>query len=388
MKTFSTKQEFIDVISGITNDGSVILSLKGGKPDIPKEKQFPYVEIAKDLDLETAISNLPTTLRYELITEGYEFLLDGLKFEELDGPDDYWPGRMTSYILRNFPQYEPLVDWSKLKNNYLVMVLNDQPQFVSKVDFNKINERFLSELIAKKPEYADHIDFNRFNTPENAGFWVAILSKQPQFAVKCNWSLISESDKATLTIKIPSIDSIIETNDFKLAGQNQFINNSRSNEDEQLMDDEREKSSWKVIEKINPKVAAFCQIFIAEKEKQNFSITKSTNEQIIISADYPKADESTSYHFDITTSGCEFYFESRNKGVYIEVLNGFGDFDNYFSENKQHGSVIAQILREKYSETFSDIIDSGEDSQIDEDFNIYFIENFVHYILNNVFVEE
>ncbi len=205
MKTFSTKEEFIDVISGITNDGSVILSLKGGKLDIPKEKQFPYVEIAKDLDLETAISNLPTTLRFELITEGYEFLLDGLKFEELDGPDDYWPGRMTSYILRNFPQYEPHVDWSKLKNNYLVMVLNDQPQFVSKVDFTKINERFLSELIAKKPEYADHVDFNRFNTPENAGFWVVILSKQPQFADKCNWSLISEDDKTILKTKYPDI---------------------------------------------------------------------------------------------------------------------------------------------------------------------------------------
>jgi hypothetical protein len=205
MKTFNSKEEFIDVISGITNDGSVIISLKGGKPDIPKEKQFPYVEIAKGYDLEKAISNLPTTLRFELITEGYEFLLEDLKFNELDGLDDYWPGRMTSYILRNFPQYEPHVDWGKLKNNYLVMVLNDQPQFIDKVDFNKINERFLSELIAKKPEYAENIDFNRFNTPENAGFWVGILSKQPQFADKCNWDLISEPDKATILGNQPNI---------------------------------------------------------------------------------------------------------------------------------------------------------------------------------------
>lgn len=205
MKTFNSKEDFINVISAITIDGSVFISLKGGKPDIPTEKQFPYVKIAKEYDLETAIANLPTTLRFELITEGYEFLLDGLNFNELDSANDYWPGRMTSYILRKFPQYEPKVDWSKLKNNYLVMVLNDQPQFVNKVDFTKINERFLSELIVKKPEYAENIDFNRFNTLENAGLWVGILLKQPQFSDKCNWSLISETDKATILDRQPNI---------------------------------------------------------------------------------------------------------------------------------------------------------------------------------------
>lgn len=204
-KEFNSKDEFIAVISGITKDGSVIMDMKGGVPNVPKEKQFDYVAKAKELSLEDGVANLPTALRFELIKEGYEFLLEGLRFEELDGPSDYWPGRMTSYILRNFPEYEPKVNWDKLKNNFLLMVLLDQPQFINKIDFTKLNERTLSDLIIKKPEYAEYIDFNKLNTPEGSQFWFSILKKQPQFADKCNWSLLNDNQRADLVKLHPDI---------------------------------------------------------------------------------------------------------------------------------------------------------------------------------------
>ena len=146
--------------------------------------------------------------------------------------------------------------------------------------------------------------------------------------------------------------------------------------------------TWNDIEKLNPKVAAYCSNFMNEKSKDHFTFVRISNDHIRISANFPKAENSTSYHFDITHTDCEFYFISREKWIYIEILNSFDDFENYFIEEEENGSIIARILREKYRETFADLINAGEDTQIDEDFNLYFIENFVNYILNNVYIEE
>lgn len=205
-KKFNSKEEFVNVIGSITKDGSVIMDLKGGVPDVPKEKQYPFVEQAKEMELYEALDKMPTALRFDLIKLGYTDLLENLNFEELDGVGDYWPGRMTSYILRFFPQYESKVDWSKLKNTWLVQVLVDQPQFFDKADFKKIDVRSSAELISKMPELAVHFDMSNFNTAENSQFWFKILDKQPQFATRCDWSLINDYQKNLLKEKHPNIE--------------------------------------------------------------------------------------------------------------------------------------------------------------------------------------
>jgi hypothetical protein len=146
--------------------------------------------------------------------------------------------------------------------------------------------------------------------------------------------------------------------------------------------------TWNDVSQINPKVSTFCSIFINDKAKEDFVLLKISDGHVRISAIFPKAENSTSYHFDITHNDCEFYFISREKWIYIEILNSLDDFENYFVEEEENGSMIARILREKYRETFADLINAGGDTQIDEDFNLYFIENFVNYILNNVYIEE
>jgi hypothetical protein len=195
---FNSKEEFLSLIASIAKDGSVIMDLKGGLPNVPKEKQYPFVQQAMKMELSEALDKMPTALRFDLIKLGYSDLIDNLNFEELDGEGDYWPGRMTSYILRFFPQYEPKADWSKLKNTWLVQVLIDQPQFLSKVDFKKIDVRSSADLISKMPELSVHFDMASFNTVENSQFWYKILEKQPQFASQCDWSLINDYQKNKL----------------------------------------------------------------------------------------------------------------------------------------------------------------------------------------------
>jgi hypothetical protein len=146
--------------------------------------------------------------------------------------------------------------------------------------------------------------------------------------------------------------------------------------------------NWKSLEEINPQLVVFCSDFISTKDKQEFKIETIEGGISRISATFPKADDSTSYYFDVSSNGCEFYFKNREKGLYVEVLNEFDNFEDYFTEDEENGSAIARLLREKYHETFAEHIDSGDYSQLDEDFNVYFIDNFVNYILNNVYIEE
>jgi hypothetical protein len=204
-KKIKTKEEFMKAIASIAKDGSVTLNLKSGISNVPKEKQYSYVDEADKMSLNEAIDNLPTALRFDLIKEGFEDLIDGLKFDEIDGPDDYWPGRMSSYILRKFPEHESKIDWNKLNNTWLVHVLIDQPQFTDKADFSKIDIRSSADLISKRPELSKHFDITKFNTPENAQHWYKILEKQPQFANQCDWSLISDYQKNKLKEIHPSI---------------------------------------------------------------------------------------------------------------------------------------------------------------------------------------
>jgi len=204
-KKFDNIDEFLNVISGITIDGSVMIDLKGSKPKIPKEKQFPYVEEAAKMSLEQAITNLPTALRFELIKEGYEYLIDDLNFEELDDTNDWGKGRMTSYLLRKFPQHESRLDWSKLKKMWLAYVLMDQPQFANKVDFSQMDTKSYSKLISNRPEFAEKFDFSLLNNKENADNWFGILEKNPQFAEKCDWTLINDYQKKKLKELHPSI---------------------------------------------------------------------------------------------------------------------------------------------------------------------------------------
>ena len=141
------------------------------------------------------------------------------------------------------------------------------------------------------------------------------------------------------------------------------------------------------IKETNPYVFQFCSAFFEQKNQSDFVIQIKDSAFLIMST-FPKADPTSNYHMEITATCCEFYFKNNEKGIFVEVLNEFEDFEQYFTSDESNGSTIARLLREKYRETFADQINSGNDLELDEDFNLYFIDNFVNYILNDVYIEE
>ena len=158
------------------------------------------------MTLDEAIKKIPTVIRFELIMLGYDYLIEDLKWTELDGPDDYFIGRMTSGILIRFPEYADKSDWSKLKNLWLTNVLKYHPQFFERADLTVINPRAFADLLRKRPEFANKFDLNRLNTEEHAGNWFGLLKDQPQFGKFCNWSLINEYQKKELLKMHPEIE--------------------------------------------------------------------------------------------------------------------------------------------------------------------------------------
>lgn len=142
-----------------------------------------------------------------------------------------------------------------------------------------------------------------------------------------------------------------------------------------------------LAQSLNPNVYKHCSAFFENKDSSKFLLTRE-EESIKITANFPKADATTAYHMEITANGCEFVFSSNNNGLYVEIINDFEDFDDYFEIDKQHGSFIARLLREKYREAFAEKIAANDDLELDEDFNLFFIDNFVNYILDDVYIEE
>lgn len=197
-KHFKTKEEFINELKSISVDGSFSLNLSSQSLFINEEKQYPFVKTAENLSLEEGIANLPTGLRFELIAKGYTFLLDGLNLNELDIPDSIWRGRMTYYILINFPELQPKLNLQKLHGTWLSKALIAKPEIIDEVVLNQLSPRAWAELIAENPNFGKHFDFSVLNTPENSMWWFQLLVKQPQFFNKCDLNLIEENALAQL----------------------------------------------------------------------------------------------------------------------------------------------------------------------------------------------
>lgn len=139
---------------------------------------------------------------------------------------------------------------------------------------------------------------------------------------------------------------------------------------------------------INPIVFKFISSFFTEKSTDDF-IIQSFDEQTlrIFPANTPVLADSR-YYFEISSTGCDFVFNSLGKNIYLEILNEFDDIEDYFQIDYHHGSKIAELLKEKYRAVYQQEIASGDDLELDEDFNLGFLDNFVHCILNDVHIEQ
>ena len=208
-------------------------------------------------------------------------------------------------------------------------------------------------------------------------------------------------------VAVAFINASIITADLKWVGQNpikfesdnadvELYDEKKENksitENRELLDEKHELISWvkakDLAQNINPILFQRVSDFFDSKDNENFKAILINEDCLRIISEYSIADETTKYYLDMASTGLEFYFSNRNTGLYLEVLNEFDDFESYFDINYDYGSAIAEILHRKYREVFECRIESGDDLELDEDFKIFFIDNFVNYILNDVYIEE
>ncbi len=165
------------------------------------------------------------------------------------------------------------------------------------------------------------------------------------------------------------------------------MDNQTNNQEDKYELIEWDKAKY-LAQKINPMVFQRVSNFFDSKNHDNFVPKMMQDDSLRIFSKFPKADETTNYYFELTSTGLEFFFSNQNTGLYVEVLNEFDDFETYFEVNHDYGSAISGLLYRKYNKVFEERIKSGEDVELFEDCKIYFIDNFVNYILNDVYYEE
>ena len=140
------------------------------------------------------------------------------------------------------------------------------------------------------------------------------------------------------------------------------------------------------LELLNPRVASHLAIDNL-KSNTDIIINKISETEISLTSSIKNTLSTTVFELLINANECEFIFKSEGKGLYLEILNDFEDFDDYFTEDEEYGSTCARLLLNKYREVYSEEIDNGSDLQIDEDFKINFIDNFVNVVLSAVYFE-
>jgi len=184
-------------------------------------------------------------------------------------------------------------------------------------------------------------------------------------------------------------NGIIENSEHKWIGQNPIKYNidelSVSEKIEEKWIDIDWTAAQSLVLEINPEAYEKISDFFEDREKETVSASKFFDEEtttIRINSKFPKADETSNYYFDVGSTGLEFFFSNQGTVIYIEVLNEFDDFDDYFESDYDHGSTIARLLWKDYIESFREIRDNGDDDRgLDEDY-MNFQECFVNYILN------
>jgi len=216
-------------------------------------------------------------------------------------------------------------------------------------------------------------------------------------------SIINENGRISVAFQ----NGFITKDNFLWIGQNpiKFVNNSQeielseeeietaytaSNSD-RIENIDLKEIEWneakEVAQKINPRIYTSVSSFFEVKDHEEFNALLTAENNVRITAKHPRADDTTIYYFEISSSGIEFQFSNQNQGIYAEILNEFDDIQSYFEVDYDYGSTVARLLNQKYQETFESRIDSGDDLALDEDFKVYFIDNFVNYILNDVYMD-
>ena len=106
-------------------------------------------------------------------------------------------------LIQAQPQFDGRCDWSRLTGKDWALLLRDCPQYADKCDWSKLYENSVVKVECD-PAYCEDCSLSpeckRGYNEQPFNNWAVLLDKQPQFADKCEWRKLNESDQANQTI--------------------------------------------------------------------------------------------------------------------------------------------------------------------------------------------
>ena len=152
-------------------------------------------ELTKDLLLELMVE-------CEACEESFDYVNSQETIEDVIAFAGY---HYTFFFLSNYPEYSYLLpkglDWYKSNRFILTDLLIKQPQFAAKCDFSILNGYNIASLLSKQPQLSTYCDLDKLEGIN----WRVLLTNQPQFAVYCPWSKLDSQDKSRLREEQPQL---------------------------------------------------------------------------------------------------------------------------------------------------------------------------------------
>jgi len=127
--------------------------------------------------------------------------------------------------------------------------------------------------------------------------------------------------------------------------------------------------------------------FFESKDKSEFTIFQNSESSTLVDYIGAKADSNSTMKLFIYEDHCDFEF-TNNQCLCITLMYDDADFNEWMSGNYDYGTELAHQFQIRYNEVFEERMNAGGDTSFDEDFSIYFLGNFINYILNDTIYED
>jgi hypothetical protein len=138
-----------------------------------------------------------------------------------------------------------------------------------------------------------------------------------------------------------------------------------------------------VPEKLYAKISDFFE----SKDKSDFKISENSESSTLVEYTGAKADQNSTMKLFIYEDHCDFEFQNI-QNLKITLNYNDSEFEEWMSGNSDSGTELANQFQIRYNELFEARINGSGDTSFDEDFQVYFIGNFINYILNETIYED
>lgn len=191
-------------------------------------------------------------------------------------------------------------------------------------------------------------------------------------------TLILENGKVAIAFK----EGYKELCSYNWKGQNPIKYISATIENQSILSESTKPFNEIINSSLYNKISDFFEV----KDTSDFEILKKAD---IIEVKYigKTADPNSKMNLFIYSDHCEFEF-MNGQSLSISLDYDNAELDEWLGLDGEYGTMLARQFNLKYNEEFEERINSDSDTSFDEDFQIYFIGEFVNFILNETAYED